>query len=155
MRAQRGCMACKETLCRLAKKEKEMLTAEDVMTRDVITVTKETPATEVVKLLAENHITGVPVVGHDMALLGMITEKDVLRLLNRDDCETEATVEDFMTTPAIYFDENESLQAISDCLMSYDFRRVPIASRGKLVGIISRHDILMHLLQTRILEPAS
>ena len=132
-----------------------MLTAKEVMTRDVITVTSQTPVTKVVKLLAENHITGVPVVGDDMALLGMVTEKDVLRLLDQDDHNPEATVEDFMTTPAIYFDENESLKAISDCLTNYDFRRVPIASGDKLVGIISRHDILMHVLQTHTPEPVS
>jgi CBS domain-containing protein len=129
-----------------------MIKAKEIMTTDVVSVTKETPITEAVRLLVENDVTGLPVVGEDMTLVGILTEKDVLRLLQADELEKEATVEDFMTTPAIYFSEDESLSNISDCLMTYDFRRVPITSGTKLVGIISRCDILMYMLQAKILK---
>jgi len=129
-----------------------MVKAKEIMTTDVLSVTKETPITEAVRLLVENDVTGLPVVGKDMTLLGILTEKDVLRLLQADEFEKEATVEDFMTTPAIYFAEDESLSNIADCLMTYDFRRVPITSGTKLVGIISRCDILMYMLQAKTLE---
>jgi len=133
-----------------------MVKAKEIMTTDVLSVTKETPITEAIRLMVENDVTGLPVVAEDMTLLGILTEKDVLRLLEADELENRATVEDFMTTPAIYFAEDESLSNISHCLMTYDFRRVPITSGTRLVGIISRRDILMHILQTRILElPAS
>jgi len=129
-----------------------MIKAKELMTTDVVSVTKGTPITEAVRLMVENDVTGLPVVGEDMTLLGILTEKDVLRLLQADEFEKEATVEEFMTTPAIYFAEDESLSNISDCLMTYDFRRVPITSGTRLVGIISRCDILMYMLQARILE---
>lgn len=129
-----------------------MIKAKELMTTDVVSVTKETPITEAVRLMVENDVTGLPVVAQDMTLLGILTEKDVLRLLQADEFEKESTVEDFMTTPAIYFAEDESLSNISHCLMTYDFRRVPITSGTKLVGIISRCDILMYMLQAKILE---
>jgi CBS domain-containing protein len=57
-------------------------------------------------------------------------------------------VEDFMTQPAIYFDEDEDLDDVCDCLMNNYFRRVPITSKGKLVGIVSRKDIINHILKS-------
>ncbi len=129
-----------------------MIKARELMTTDVVSVTKGTPITEAVRLMVENDVTGLPVVAEDMTLLGILTEKDVLRLLQADEFEKESTVEDFMTTPAIYFAEDESLSNISHCLMTYDFRRVPITSGTRLVGIISRCDIVMYMLQAKILE---
>ncbi len=83
-----------------------------------------------------------------MTLLGIVSEKDVLSLFynNNDD---EITVDDFMTQPPIFFDENESLLDVCDFLRKNIFRRVPITSEGKLVGIISIRDIVEHILQLR------
>ena len=118
--------------------------AKDIMTRNVISVKEETPIYEAVALIAKNNITGIPVVECDRTLVGVISEKDVLRLFNvsREDGESK-TVSDFMTQPVVTFGENESLSDICDCLMNNHFRRVPvISSKGKLVGIISRRDII-------------
>lgn len=118
--------------------------AKDIMTKNVICVKEETPIYEAVALIAKNNITGVPVVEDDMTLVGVVSEKDVLRLFNisREDGESK-TVSDFMTQPVVTFGENESLLDICDCLMNNHFRRVPvISSKGKLVGIISRRDII-------------
>ncbi|GAF92351.1 unnamed protein product, partial [marine sediment metagenome] len=52
------------------------------------------------------------------------------------------TVEDFMTRPAVYFDEDESLEDICKCLLEVTFRRVPVTKEGKVVGIVSRPDVL-------------
>jgi CBS domain-containing protein len=133
----------------------EVIKAKQLMTTNVITVTKETPITTVARLLLEHNITGVPVVEEDMTLVGMVTEKDVLKLLYAGQEAKAKTVEEFMTRPAIHFDEEESLRDIADCLINYDFRRVPITSGAKVVGVISRHDILNYVVQTQILEPVS
>jgi CBS domain-containing protein len=130
-----------------------MIKVKEVMTTDVITVLKTTAVAEAVTLLVENNITGLPVVEEDMTLVGMLTEKDVLRLLCANEYDKNGTVEDFMTRPAIHFGQDEPLNDISDCLMTYDFRRVPITSGPKLVGIVSRHDILRYMLRTKALEP--
>jgi CBS domain-containing protein len=126
-----------------------MVKAKQLMTTDVVTVTKETPITEVVQLMVDHNITGIPVVEEDMTLVGMVTEKDILRLLYAGEGAKRKPVEEFMTRPAIHFDEEESLRDISDCLMSYDFRRVPITSGAKVVGVISRHDILKYMAEAR------
>jgi CBS domain-containing protein len=86
-----------------------MVKAKDVMTKQVICMRKETPILEAIRLMADNNITGVPVVEADMTLVGMLSEQDVLRLLHTYDDEKDRTVNDFMTQPAIHFEEDELL----------------------------------------------
>jgi len=126
-----------------------MLKAKDIMTENVVSVKKDTPIYEALELLVKYNITGIPVVREDMILVGVLSEKDVLRLFYAHEDEEEGTVNDFMTQPAVHFDEKESLLDICDCLTNNYFRRVPVTSEGKLVGIISRKDIIDYILQLR------
>ncbi len=126
-----------------------MLKAKDIMTKNVISVKKETPIFEALEVLAANDITGIPVVREDMILVGVLSEKDVLRLAYAQEDASQKTVDDFMTQPAIHFDENENFLDICDCLVTNYFRRIPVTSQGKLVGIISRRDIINYILLQR------
>jgi len=123
-----------------------MLKAKDIMTKNVISIKKDTPIFEALEILATNNITGVPVVREDMILVGVLSEKDALRLVYAQQDANEKTVDDFMTQPAIHFDENENFLDICDCLVTNHFRRIPVTSQGKLVGIISRRDIINYIL---------
>lgn len=117
-----------------------------IMTTDVITVKKETPIYDAIEILLENDITGLPVVNEDMELVGIITEKDILKLLS--ELENDLTVvEDFMTRNVVSFDQQEDLIAVCECLIENHFRRIPIVSQGKLTGIISRKDIIKYILE--------
>lgn len=119
---------------------------KNIMTTNVVTVKSDTPIDQALKLLIENNITGLPVVNDDITLVGIITEKDMLKLL--PDLEDEsATVDDYMTKNITSFDQDEDLIAICECLMNNNFRRVPIVSNGKLVGIISRRDIIKYIIE--------
>ena len=127
-----------------------MLKVEDIMTKEVIFVKQETPIYEAMKVLRKNDITGMPVVDEDMTLVGVITEKDVLRLFCGDEDDKNKTVGFFMTRPAVSYREDESLQSVCDFMMVNYFRRVPVLSKkGKLVGIISRPDIIDYIIEQR------
>jgi CBS domain-containing protein len=127
-----------------------MLTVGDFMTKKVISVTKDTPIYDALELLRKNDITGMPVIEDDMTLVGVITEKDALKLFFADGDDQNKTVEFFMTQPAVSFGMSESLESICDFLMAKYFRRVPIVStNGKLVGIISRPDIIDYIIMQR------
>jgi len=126
-----------------------MNTAKDIMTQNVIFVKKETPIFEAVELMVKRNITGLPVVDENMTLVAILSEKDVLRLLFENENSENLTVNDFMTQPAIFFDENESFDDICQCLSENYFRRVPVTTKGKLVGIISRSDIIREILKKR------
>jgi CBS domain-containing protein len=123
------------------------LQAKDIMTKRVICVGKETPIFEALKLMANNNVTGIPVVEDNMAPIGILSEQDVLRLFHTFDDEKDRTVNDFMTQPVIHFDENERLLDICYCLRDNSIRRVPVTSGGKVVGVISRSDIIKCILQ--------
>ena len=126
-----------------------MLRAKDIMNRDIITVKKDTPIFQALELMVKHRITGIPVVEEDMKLAGVISEKDVLHFFHKQQNLQEKTVYDFMTQPAIFFDENESMLDVCNLLAKQIFRRIPITSQGKLVGIISRGDIIEHIVKTK------
>lgn len=127
-----------------------MLKIKDIMTKDVISVKRQTLIYQAVEILLKNEITGMPVIEDDMTLSGIITEKDCIRLFYADEDEKNKTVEYFMTRPAVYYKEDDSLQTICDFMMINYFRRVPVISKeGKVVGIVSRPDMLKYILKLR------
>ena len=89
----------------------------------------------------------MPVVDQDMNLIGVLSEKDLMNLVDVPEDEQDKTVNDLMTQPALYFEENESLLDVCHFLKKNVFRRVPITSNGKLVGIISIRDIIEFILR--------
>ena len=126
-----------------------MLRARDVMSTNVISVQKDAPIFEAVKLLVENNISGLPVVEDDMTLTGLLSEKDVVDLFYEGEQAEDKTVSDYMTYPAVCFEDNNALLNVCNFLGKNIFRRVPVTSNGKLVGIISIQDILNSVLQLR------
>jgi CBS domain-containing protein len=127
-----------------------MLQTKNIMTKGAVCVRKDTPITEAIQIMVNNGITGVPVVEEDMSLVGILSEQDILRLLQTYEQERNRTAGEFMTQPAVSFEEDENLLDICYCLRDCSIRRVPITSDGKVTGIISRADVLryiLHLLQ--------
>ena len=125
-----------------------MFKAKEIMKTGVITVKRKTGIYEAIRILVKNNITGLPVVNDDMTLAGVISEKDVLRLLY-DMEDKPGNVEDFMTKDVISFDQEDSLIDVTESLIKNDFRRVPILEEGKLVGILSRKDVIACILKLR------
>jgi CBS domain-containing protein len=125
---------------------KDPLLAKNIMKCGLITVKRETPIFRVMELLVENNITGIPVIDGDMNLEGIVSEKDILRLVY-DPNSRPGTVEDIMTDSVVSFDKDDNLFDICDCLINNHFRRVTILDKGKLVGIVSRADIIVSILR--------
>ena len=80
-------------------------------------------------------------------LIGILTHLEDGDILFIDEIHrTPKTVEEFMTQPAVHFDENENLEDICKCLVEVTFRRVPVTKGEKVVGIVSRPDVLKCIL---------
>ena len=124
-----------------------MRQARDIMTQEVVYVHKDTPIGEAIQAMVDNEITGVPVVEEDMTLVGVLSEQDVLRLFDTYEEEGNRTAGEFMTHPPIYFDEHDRVLDVCFRLRDCPIRRVPVTSKGKVTGIISRADILKCTLQ--------
>ena len=131
-----------------------MFKAKTIMTTDVISVNGQTGIYEAIKTMVENNITGLPVVNDGMGLAGVISEKDVLALLYNIE-DKPGKVEDFMTKDPLCFNEDDSLIDIAECFIENNFRRVPIIAQGKLVGIVSRKDIITYILKLRHKDKAA
>ncbi len=126
-----------------------MFCAKDVMSRKMITVKEHIGIKEAIRVLVENNITGLPVVSEDMRLLGIVTEKDILRALyDRSVGIERRTVADLMTSEISSFDENDDLMKVYESLMASNFRRVTVLSEGKLAGVISRRDMIKFLFES-------
>lgn len=127
----------------LANRGRELneLLAEDAMEHGIVTLSPGTTLTEAMSLVTIYRLTGVPVVNPGLDLLGIITEKDLLLAIGNPDVMS-ATVDSCMTRHVITFDRKSPLRDVCECLLKHDFRRVPIVDQNKLVGIISRSDLL-------------
>jgi CBS domain-containing protein len=123
-----------------------MVKAQEVMNTNVITIGRDEDLCEAVRSMVLNNVTGLPVVEEDGTLAGIITEKDVLTMLSDVPCRP-ARVADFMTTKVVCFDQQDDLDVIAESFRQNHFRRVPILDRGRLVGIISRRDIIRYIDQ--------
>lgn len=144
------------------------LTAQDVMTRKVITIHKGSSVEEALRLMACNNVSGLPVVDADGYLQGIITESDLLLkgqialpdavahknslFAPHPDGVEEAyrrshakLVEDAMTTKVLTFIETSLLADIAREMIEHAVNRVPILRDRKVVGIVSRKDIIYAL----------
>jgi CBS domain-containing protein len=125
-----------------------MFEAKTAMTNNVIATTRDTEIYDAIRTMVSNNITGLPVVSDTESVTGIITEKDVLRLLYAPE-DDAGSVGDFMTKGIVSFTQDDSLIDITECLIKNSFRRVPIMAQGKLAGIVSRKDIISYILKIR------
>jgi CBS domain-containing protein len=128
--------------------------ARAIMTTDVVAVTKDTDIYQAIRTMVANDVTGLPVVADDQTLVGIVTEKDVLSLLYNIE-DRPGTVQDYMTEVVVAFDQDDDLIDIAEGLQTNHFRRVPILDNGKLVGIVSRKDVIRHINELRSKEKVS
>jgi CBS domain-containing protein len=126
------------------------LTAREIMTTTVVTVSPDTSVDDLAKLLADNNISGVPVVDYLGQVVGIVTEADILtsRPGNR-------TVQSVMTKEVVAVSVDETLQEIAFLLSMRRINRVPVLEEGKLVGIISRADVVRALAHKSAPAPAA
>ena len=118
------------------------------MSTEMVTVSPDTTILGAAKVLVKQNITGLPVVDKENRLLGIVSEKDLLTLAyslatkSYASNDSPKTVEEIMAKDVVTFDKDDPVDDVIECLMNSNFRRVPILSGDKLVGIVSRKDLL-------------
>ena len=118
--------------------------ARDIMVRDLVTLAPHMDLFDAIDLLLRHEISGAPVVDENKRLLGVFTEKDCLRVLVNAAYEQLPTtrIDAFLETDCQTIDEDADLLTIAQLFLSKPFRRLPVVTDGKLVGQISRRDVL-------------
>ena len=111
----------------------------------VPTLSPETRILDAVDFLLHHHVTGAPVVDSDERLVGIITETDLLRLVTegiQGEPPVEATVAEYMTSDVITVPPTVDIYYIAGMFLANKFRRLPVVESGKIVGAITRYDLL-------------
>ena len=151
--------------------------ASDIMSHEVIAVRRDTPLVDVVQLMLTHRISGLPVVDGNM-VVGIISENDLLRrpelgtedrrphwlqLFSRSATEAAEyvrthglTAGEVMTADVVSVNDTTAVEEIARLLESRGIKRVPVLRDRRLVGIVSRADLLRNLgSRLRTEQPAS
>jgi len=144
--------------------------AQDIMQREVITVKGDTSVEEIALILTKNRISGLPVVDDNGKLTGIVTEGDLLRKelsprlpdfinilgaiiyyngvkrYNEDFKKLAAKkASEMMTTNVIAVAKEAEIQEVAKLMVKHNIKRIPVVEDGKVIGIISRSDIIRTL----------
>jgi CBS domain-containing protein len=131
----------------LAFKEECQMIARDIMTHKVYTIRPEATAQEVAQLLDQHRISGVPVVNADNHIIGVVTEADIISKVTREGL----CVADIMSTEPIVIDEEMPVGDIAALLTERKIKRVPVVCGSKIIGIVSRADIVQAVAQGHLI----
>ena len=112
-----------------------MMRARDIMTQDVLTIGPEASIHDAARLLSGYNISGVPVVDSTGRMVGIVTSADLLS-------KEGATVAEIMTVRVTTAQEDTPVEAIAQALTSSHYKRLPIVRGERVVGIVSRSDIV-------------
>ncbi len=126
-----------------------MFNLKSFMTKRVLSVKKDDLVYDAMKILCDKKISGVPVVNDDNKLVGIFSEMDCISLLTKKFPDKTATVEQFMTKKVISFSEEDSAIDVAEFFERSNKRRVPVTKNEKLIGIVSRRDIVKLILSLR------
>ncbi|MFC2140272.1 CBS domain-containing protein [Candidatus Auribacterota bacterium] len=126
-----------------------MFKAKDSMRKKIVMLKEEIHIYEAMNRLVENQISGLPVVDNKENLVGILSEKDVLKLLAHEKIDQHDTVAKYMTKEVKSFAPEDSVVDICDFFIENPIRRIPIVEKGKLVGVIARRDIICLILKLK------
>ena len=124
-----------------------MAIIREVMTTPAAAIRGDATLAEAVEFLTDLHIGGAPVVDGDNAIVGIISELALIDVVF-DESTRSAPVADYMTKEVHVAHPNEPLSKAAKLFALYSFRRLPVVEDGKLVGVISRRDLMNFALRT-------
>lgn len=149
--------------------------AGEIMSTSVFTVKRDTSVEEIAHIMAEKNISGVPVVDDENRVVGIITQRDLLykdveprypalvqilggtiflQGVSRYNEElkklTATRAEELMTRNVVTVDENTEVERAARIMVEKEINRIPVVRDGRLVGIISRADVVKYI--AKILE---
>jgi CBS domain-containing protein len=108
---------------------------KEIMTTPVVSAGPDTPTADVAKLLSRHRISGVPVTDQDDAVVGLVSEYDLL-------VKRGATAREVMSPTVISVTEDTDVEDVRALLVDLRIRRVPVMAGQRLVGIVSRSDLV-------------
>lgn len=126
-----------------------MLTAQDIMTDNVMTIGPNATVQEAIEILLEQRISGLPVVDNNGKLIGIVTEFALLATAYDLSVRQEKVMK-HMTTDLITVAPSDPIRKVADLCIMHRVRRVPVVENGRLVGLIARCDVLRGIYEATL-----
>lgn len=118
----------------------------EVMNTMVLAVSRGALGRDIAAHFLASGKSGFPVIEPTRELIGVVTELDVLKALDSGRDLESFTVEEVMSKPPIVVEEETSLREVFQMMQEKNILRVPVVKNKKLVGLVSRSDILRHMI---------
>jgi CBS domain-containing protein len=124
-----------------------MVRVKDYMSASLVVLSPSTAILEAARQLVESRISGAPVVDQTGNLVGVLSEKDCMRIALQAGYHSEAagTVAEYMHREVKTVDAERNIVDVAMMFIEDDYRRYPVMKDGRLVGQISRRDVLKAL----------
>lgn len=144
-------------------------TAKEVMSSPAMYVMEETPVREIARALVQNRISAVPVINEGGRLVGMVSEGDLIGRRAPDDNRRSwwrdvleagphaggkievylkmhgLRAKDVMTKDVVTVQPDEPITRVAELLVAKNIKRVPVVTSGRMIGVVSRADILARI----------
>ena len=143
-----------------------------IMTTSVVKIQPSTPVSEIARLMVEHQVSGLPVVDPDNRVLGVVTEIDMVarnqrfklpafitfldsiiyletpgHFRKRLEHMLGASARDIMSEPAVTIAADASIEELAELMVDREINPVPVVEAGRLVGIVSRSDIIRLMVE--------
>ena len=109
--------------------------AEDIMTRDIITVSPSIKVKDLALIFTKNQISGAPVADKNGKIIGLVSEADIVAKRGKD-------AKAIMSKKVISVPQDASVEEIARLMATHAIKRLPVMDNGKIIGIVSRADIV-------------
>lgn len=121
---------------------------EDIMTKDVLSVHPQTSVYDAAKILVDNGVSGLPVLDTQGKLVGIVSEKDLIVILDflGTHQAKDARISECMTKDIVVCAPDMKTEDAARLLVQRNIKRMPVVADDKLVGVVSRRDILKGVL---------
>lgn len=148
-----------------------MLTAKDIMTTDIVTVSPESDVSQAARLLLEKHINGIPVVDSSQQVVGILCQSDLIaqqkkislpslftlldgfisfsstKNLDKEFKKIAAIkVSEAMTEDPVTVSPDTTIEEIATLMVNRGFHTIPVVQDGRLVGVIGKEDVLKTII---------
>jgi len=121
--------------------------ARDVTNKRVTAATPRAIGRDLAQQLLAGMYSGLPVVDANGAVIGVVTEFDLLNALREGRDLQTVKAEEIMGQPAVCVEEDDPIEAVIAKMTLHHIIRVPVVRNGKLVGVIARADILSRMIE--------
>src|SRR5262245_29741162 len=122
-----------------------MAVIRDIMSKSVVSIRPDATMMDAVKTLTKHHLSGAPVVSADGEIVGFISEPNLMDVLF-DERVRQDPVSEYMSRDVHAIRLDDTISSVATIFSLYGIRRLPVVENGRLIGVVTRRDLLKYSL---------